>query len=139
MMCCLVTGRRYRASATRSPARRSAVDAEPGGRLGLQAGLGNRVAALLADAVRPLLHLVEGVLDLAQRLHQRVGQRLDLAPLGRDLAGVGEALVERVARAEVTHLLELRPEAGALLFELGALGRVGHVGHRPWSLGAPTS
>jgi hypothetical protein len=72
---------------------------------------------------------VSGHAVLVQGLDQRVGQRLDLAPLGRDLAGIGEPPVEGHARAEVTHLLELRPDAGAFLFQLGALSRVGHVGH----------
>ena len=51
--------------------------------------------AALADAVGAVVELAQGVLHLGQRLPQGAEEHLDLAPLGRHLAGVGEVLVER--------------------------------------------
>src|SRR5437879_1070672 len=123
MRCCWVTRQLYLAPRNQSPARRNAVHALPGGRLRLEAGFGDRSAADLAHAVGAGVELLQGALDLGQRLHEAVGQRLDLAPLRRDLPRVGEPLIEGEAGAEVTHLLELPPDTGAFLFQVGALGR----------------
>ena len=73
------------------------------------------------------LELAERGVDLEQRLAQRPGERVDLAPFGGDLTGVGEALVVRAAvDAE-------RPELAAdplvLGRQLGAPARMGRLGH----------
>ena len=50
-----------------------------------------------------------------QRLAERADQRLDLAPLGRDLAGVGEAFVVELDRST--------PMASQLVADALAFGR----------------
>src|SRR5438270_3648600 len=129
----------------------SAVDAEAGGRLGLEAGGRDRLAARLTRAVRAVVELGQGALDLAQRLPQRLGQGLGLASLRGHLARVGEVLV--VVQPAVLTDAELAPllaQAGALLLqgdaqislscvarhadqaiELSALWRADEPGRRP--------
>src|SRR5438105_13419247 len=76
-----------------SSALRRAVHAVAGGRLGLEPGGRDRLAAVLARAVGAGFELGQSVLDPAQRLPQGLGQRLGLASLCSDLTGVGKILV----------------------------------------------
>src|SRR5512132_571394 len=68
-----------------------AVDAQPGGRHGLEPRLGDLVTARLAAPVRPGVELAQRVLDLPQGLEEGATQGLDLATFRGDLARVGEA------------------------------------------------
>src|SRR5687768_13273167 len=77
-------------STVTSAPRRGAVDAEACCGHGLQPGRVDAIAAPLAHAVGAGLQLGQGGLDVGQRLLELVGQHFGLAPLGRDLAGVGE-------------------------------------------------
>ena len=79
--------------ACRRPRHQRVVDAEPGGRHGLEPGVADRLAADLAQAVGALVELGQGVLDLVELVLELVEQRLVLALLGGDLARVGEVLV----------------------------------------------
>ena len=77
-----------------SAASRRARDAQARGRHGLEPCFSDRAAALLAETVRVVVDLAEGVLDVVQRVAQRAGQRRDLAPLGGHLSRIGEPFVE---------------------------------------------
>ena len=79
----------------RSATRRRALDAEPRRRHSFEPILADRLPAPLADPVGARVDLRERVVDVAEGLRERADERVDLAPLGRDLARVGEALVER--------------------------------------------
>src|SRR3954469_13119102 len=106
-----------------SAAFRCARNAEPRRRHGLEPGVGNVLAAGFALPVCAALELAERGVDLEQRFAQRVQQRVDLAPLGGDLTGVGEAVVIRVAiDAECS---ELAPNPLALGSQLGASAAIG--------------
>ena len=61
-----------------------------------------------------MFDLGERLVDLLQCVAKRADQRLDLAPLGRDLAGVGETLVVRAA---------VDPELAKLVGDPVVLGR----------------
>ena len=76
---------------------RRARHAEPRRGHRFEPGLGDVLAARLAVPVGAGLELAERVVDLEQRLAQRPDERVDLAPFGGDLTGVGEALVVRAA------------------------------------------
>ena len=71
-----------------------------------------------------------------ERLPQRPDQHVDLAPLGGDLAGVGEVLVERQRTGvAVAELGQPQQQVGTLLFEGRAQVGKGHV---RWHRGKPT-
>ena len=78
----------------RSATLRRAVDAERGRRHGLEPGLADALVARLALAVRAGVELGQRFVDVGEGLAELAGERLDLAPLGGDLARVGEVLVE---------------------------------------------
>src|SRR5262245_27344357 len=107
--------KRKRASSARA---RRAVDAQPGRRHGLEPCLGDLVAARLAEPVRPVVELVEGVLDLTECVEQRAAQCLDLTALRGDLPRVREAVVEvELAAGADAHLTQLIVQAVALLLQ----------------------
>ena len=98
----------------------------------LEPGLADRRAAALAPTVGSRVELHERVVDLLERLEERAGQGVDLAALGGDLAGVGEALVEVESRpGAAAELAQLLGDALALVLQLGAQRRVGQLGHEP--------
>src|SRR5437763_10267610 len=111
---------------------RGAVHAVSSRWLGLQPGLGNGLVARLAQPVPVIVELGQGVLDLVQRLPQLGRDRLGLAPLGGDLAGIGEVRVvfeTRLAVAEA-EVAQLRPQRVALVLQRGAqLAECGVGGH----------
>jgi hypothetical protein len=74
--------------------------------------LADRLSAPLADSVGTRVDLLERVVDVAEGLPERADERVDLASLGRDLARVGEALVE--GPAIDPHRRELGRQAVAL-------------------------
>src|SRR6266700_983328 len=101
-----------RGATPRPSASALAGDAQPGGRQRLQALLRDRLAALLAPAVRPGFHAVQRGVDLAQRVAQALDHREQVDPLRRGLPGVGEpGLQQRVLDA-------VRVVAGAEVLEL---------------------
>src|SRR5437879_234293 len=106
-----------------------AVDAVTSCRLGLQPGGGDRLPAVFAESVGAALDFAQGVLDLVEGLFELGGQRLRLAPLGRDLAGIGEVRVVRQSDVAEAQLVELAAQLVALLLELGAQIRRGIGGH----------
>src|SRR5439155_4338414 len=70
------------------------LDAEVGVRQRLQTGLFDRLAAPVAEAVRPVLDLAEGLVDPFHQVAQVVDQGKVSLPLERGRAGVGVFLVE---------------------------------------------
>src|SRR5438067_11416780 len=108
----------FTGAARAGSALRCAVDTEAGGRLGLEAGGRDRLATALARPVGAGFELDDGVPDLGQRLLQRLGQRLGLAPLCGDLTGVGKVLVvvQPTVLAE-TELRQLGAQARTLLLQ----------------------
>ena len=80
-------------------------------------------------AVGAGVELRERVLDVAQGLAQRAGQRLDLAPLGSHLARVGEVLVEAEVALGAVQRLQLLDDAVPLGLELDAQHRVRRLDH----------
>src|SRR5579871_2697862 len=127
--------RRSNRRKTRVPglALRRAVDAVAGGRLGLEPGGRDGLAAVFAKSVRALLKLGQGPLDLTQGLPERGGQGLGLPPLRRDLARIGEirVVLQPGVALRIAELGQLVQQVGPLLLEespqVGG-GRVG--GHR---------
>src|SRR5215207_6451762 len=111
-------------------ARRRAGDAHARRGHRLEARLGNSLAAHLALAVGAGVEFGECVLDVLQGLAQLPGEGLDLAPLGGDLARVGEILVEvEVGIVSVAEARQLFTDLVALLLELVAQQLLGCLGH----------
>src|SRR5260370_18292591 len=116
-------------SGTRSARLGRAGDAQPGGRHGLEPGLGDVPTAALAAPVGALVDLRQGLVDLAERLGEGDRQGLHLAPLRRHLARIGEPAVEGQAGVGTPlELSELVLDADPLGFELGARHRMRRVG-----------
>src|ERR1019366_6749920 len=118
------------------------IDAEPGGRHGLQACRADGDAADLTRAVRPPIEPGDGRVDLFERVLQLAGQGFRLAALGRDLAGVGEIGVVVEPGPTV-----VEPELGQLTLQVRLLdlqevpvvggggvggGIAGHPGNVTW-------
>src|SRR5262249_5932911 len=113
-----------------SAALRRALDAEARRRHRLEAGLGEPLMARLALAVGAGIELGQGCLDIGPRFAPLPRERLDLAPLGGDLPGVGEVLVEvEVGVVAVPEAGQLLAHAAPLFLELVAQHRVGRVRH----------
>src|SRR4029079_1127163 len=116
---------------------RRALDAEPRRRHRLQARVGDALVARFALAVGAVGELRQRVLDVLEGLVELTGQRLDLAPLGGDLARVGEVLVELerpavpIGGGPVAEVGELLTNAVALVLELVAQQLLRRLGHPP--------
>src|SRR4051812_35169982 len=111
-----------------SAAFRRACDAQSRRGHGVESSRGDLLATRLALPVGSRLELAECGVDLEQCFAQRTQEGVDLSAFGRDLTGVGKAVVVRVAIN--TERPQLTGDPLALGGQLGASVRVrGGLGH----------
>src|SRR5665213_2302566 len=97
------------------------IDAEPGGRHGLKPGRTDGLAVNLAPAIGAVVEPDDGRVDLLEGVLELAGQGFGLAPLGRDLAGVGEVgvVLEPGLAVVEPELRQLRPQVRLLDLQKG--------------------